>query len=86
MGIEDLNLNPYTAGLLARLSPGFYSLLVCYCNAWTVLSPNIMVERLTLLLHIWEVLAPNLGPDSSYPDLVFRGFPQSIQANAGIVP
>jgi hypothetical protein len=30
-----------------------------------------MVEWLTLMLHIWEVLDPNLGPEIGYPDQWF---------------
>jgi hypothetical protein len=42
---------------------------------------------LTLLLHIPEVLGSNLGPETSYPDVsVFMVFPQSLQADARIVP
>lgn len=43
--------------------------------------PNVVVEWLTLLFHIREVLGSNLGPD-----WVFHSFPQSFWANAGIVP
>jgi hypothetical protein len=32
-----------------------------------------------LLAHIQEVLALNLGQDTSYPDWDVRGFPQSLQ-------
>jgi hypothetical protein len=45
-----------------------------------------MVERLTLLLHIQEVPDSNLGPVTSYPDLGFCGFSQSLHENAGVVP
>jgi hypothetical protein len=34
---------------------------------------------------IWEVLSSNLGQDISYSD-DFHSFPQSPQANAGILP
>jgi hypothetical protein len=37
------------------------------------------------LLRIREVSGSNLGPETGYPE-VFRGFPQSFQANAEIVP
>jgi hypothetical protein len=43
------------------------------------------VECLTLMLRIREVPGSNIGPDTSYPE-GFRGSPQSLQANAGIVP
>jgi hypothetical protein len=33
-----------------------------------VLLLNIVVEWLTLLLHIWEVLGLNLGLETGYPD------------------
>jgi hypothetical protein len=39
--------------------------------------PNVVVEWLTLLFRVREVTGSNL---------VFSGFPQSVQANAGIVP
>jgi hypothetical protein len=56
---------------------------------WTGFSrlrPNVMVEWLTLLLHIWEVTGSNLDPETSYTHQDFRGFLRSLQANAGIVP
>jgi hypothetical protein len=43
-----------------------------------------MVEWLALLLRIREVPGSNLSPVTGYPDLGFCGFPQSLQANAGI--
>jgi hypothetical protein len=43
------------------------------------------LERLTLLVHILEVLGSNLGQDTGYPEWGFHGFPQSLQVNAGIV-
>jgi hypothetical protein len=42
---------------------------------------NVVVEWLTLLLHIREVL----GSDVILTE-VYHGFTQSLQANAGIVP
>jgi hypothetical protein len=36
--------------------------------------PNIMVEQLTLLLHIQEVLGSNHGPETDYPDRFFLWF------------
>jgi hypothetical protein len=45
--------------------------------------PNVVVEWLTLLLHIREVSVSIFGPGDRLP--IFRGFPQSLQANAGIV-
>jgi hypothetical protein len=29
--------------------------------------PNVVVEWLTLLIHIWEVLGSNLSPETGYP-------------------
>jgi hypothetical protein len=46
----------------------------CYRMSW-----------LTLLLRIREVMGSNLGPKTGYPDYVWCGFPQSFQANAGIL-
>jgi hypothetical protein len=48
-------------------------------------SLNVVVEWLALLLRIREVPGSNLGQDTSCPEFV-RGFPQSLQPNAGIVP
>jgi hypothetical protein len=45
-----------------------------------------MVKWLKLLLRIREVPGSNLGPKTGYPDWRFSRFPQSLQANAGIVP
>jgi hypothetical protein len=35
--------------------------------------------------HLQCVSGSNLGPDTGYPEFL-RGFPQFLQANAGIVP
>jgi hypothetical protein len=45
--------------------------------------PNVMVEWLTLLLHIQEVLDSNLGPETSCSCLVFS---QSLHVNVRIMP
>jgi hypothetical protein len=37
-------------------------------------SSNVMVEWLTPLLHVWEVLGSNLGPETDYPDWGFLLF------------
>jgi hypothetical protein len=47
---------------------------------------NVLVEWLTPFLRIREVPGSNIGPAIGYPDLGFRGFRQSLQANAGIFP
>jgi hypothetical protein len=44
------------------------------------------VEWLKLLLRILEVSPSNLFPETGYPEICFLGFPQSLQAIAGIVP
>jgi hypothetical protein len=53
-------------------------------------SINIITERcglvVILLPYIRDVKGSNLGPDTGYPDLGFRGFPRSFQANIGKVP
>jgi hypothetical protein len=46
---------------------------------------KVVVEWLTLLLRIREVPASNLDLETGYSDWVFRGFPQPLQANIGIV-
>jgi hypothetical protein len=45
-----------------------------------------MTEWLTLLLRIREVSGSNLGPKTDYLDWYFRGFPQSLQSDSGVVP
>jgi hypothetical protein len=47
--------------------------------------PNVVVEWLTLLFRILEVPGSNLILETGRPDSVFRGFPQSLEANAGRV-
>jgi hypothetical protein len=47
------------------------------------LLPNIVIEWLTLLLHIREVPGLILGPGDRLSWVTFRGFPQSFQENAG---
>jgi hypothetical protein len=32
------------------------------------LAPNVVIEMLTLLFHIREVLDSNLGPETGYPE------------------
>jgi hypothetical protein len=50
------------------------------------LIPNVMLKWLTLLLCIWEISGSILSLDTIFLTEVFRGFPQFLQANAGIVP
>jgi hypothetical protein len=50
------------------------------------ISPNVVVERLTLLFRISEVLGSNFGAETEYRDWVFCSFPQSLQTNAMTVP
>jgi hypothetical protein len=45
---------------------------------------NASAEWLAVLLHVWEVLGSNLGPETGYPE-VFGDFPQSLQVDAGTV-
>jgi hypothetical protein len=47
---------------------------------------SVVLEWLTLLLRIREVPGSNISPETGYPYWFFRGCPQSLQANAGIVP
>jgi hypothetical protein len=44
-------------------------------------------ERLAILLRNREFLGSNLGPEIDYPDekKKIHGFPQSLQANSGVV-
>jgi hypothetical protein len=44
-----------------------------------------IVELLALLLRIRGVPGSNLGKETGNPE-GFRGFPQSLEANVGIVP
>jgi hypothetical protein len=53
----------------------YYHLLKNLCS---VELPIVLVEWLTLLLRFSEVEVSNLGPETGYTDLVFRGFPQSL--------
>jgi hypothetical protein len=50
------------------------------------MKPNVKVKLLKLVFRIREVLGLNLGPESSYNERIFRGFPQSLQVNEGRVP
>jgi hypothetical protein len=50
-------------------------------------TPDVVVNRLTILLHIPEVPGSNLDPETYYPDSILQTFPQPPpQENAGIVP
>jgi hypothetical protein len=46
---------------------------------------TVVAECLTLLLHIRGVSGLDLGLETAYPDRI-SWFPQSLEANAGIVP
>jgi hypothetical protein len=45
-----------------------------------------VVARVTFYTYIWEVLGSSIGRDIGYHQRDIRGFPQSLQANVGIVP
>jgi hypothetical protein len=50
------------------------------------MTPNISTKHHgQVVLRIQAVPGSNLVPDTCYPE-IFSGFPQSLQANAGIVP
>jgi len=49
-------------------------------------SPGRNVRAVPLLIFIPEVPSSSLSWDTDYPDWGFRGFPQFLQANAGITP
>jgi hypothetical protein len=48
--------------------------------------PTFVVEWLTLLLHIQEVLGSNLGPETCCRDSFLVVFPQPFDIFAGIGP
>jgi hypothetical protein len=48
--------------------------------------PTFVVEWLTLLLNIQEVLGSNLGPETCCPGRFLVVFPQPFDTVAGIVP
>jgi hypothetical protein len=58
------------------------ALYVCMYHKYL---PNVAVQWLTLLHRIREISGSNLGLETGYPDWGLRGYPQSFQANAGIV-
>jgi hypothetical protein len=47
---------------------------------------NVVVEWLTLMLRTLDVPGSNLAPETGYRVRVFCNFPQSLQANVGLVP
>jgi hypothetical protein len=49
---------------------------------FNTIQPDVASEWFTLLLRIREVPGSNIGPEAD----VFRGFSQSFDTNAGIVP
>jgi hypothetical protein len=51
-----------------------------YCYYFT---QNVVVDWLTILLLIQEVLGSNLGLETTYSDWGFCGFTQYLEANAG---
>jgi hypothetical protein len=48
--------------------------------------PNVVIEWLTLLLHIWYVRVQISAWRPAILTEGFSGFPQSLQANAPTVP
>jgi hypothetical protein len=54
-------------------------------NITLILSRKVVVEWLTTLIRIREVSGSNLGRVVGYPE-AFRGFHQSLHANATLVP
>jgi hypothetical protein len=49
-------------------------LLISNKQTMIMIVPNVEVDWLALLLHVWEVLCSNLGPNTSYPDCDFSWF------------
>jgi hypothetical protein len=47
------------------------------------ITPNLVVEWLTLLLRTTDVPRSHLGPDTGYPDWGFAYFLHFLQVNAG---
>jgi hypothetical protein len=56
------------------------------CTLILLILSNVVVEWLIFLFRIREAQDSNLGLEIGYPDLDFRGFPQSLQANVKIIP
>jgi hypothetical protein len=52
----------------------------------TSVTPNVVVERWTLLLRIRELPGSNPGPETDYPDRGFRRFHQSLHVNVRAIP
>jgi hypothetical protein len=63
-----------------------FKCIVVFCSPSRQIPPNVVVDWLAFLLRILDVQGSNLGPETGYPDEVFRDFPQTFHANAGIVP
>jgi hypothetical protein len=52
----------------------------------TTIYSNVVIEWLTLLRRIWEILGSTLDLGTGYREWgFFRGFPQSLHASAEIV-
>jgi hypothetical protein len=51
-----------------RSNSGIQSQLLHINNNNNMVTPNVIVEWLTILLRIREVSGSNLGPETSYPD------------------
>jgi hypothetical protein len=64
------------------------ALYICSILSFLLL-PSPLTKRhgrvVNTLLHIWEVPGSDLGLETGDPHLGFRGLPQSLQPNAGIV-
>jgi hypothetical protein len=49
------------------------------------MTPKVTVEWLALLFHIQEVMGSNAGLETRYPDKIFHGFLQFLQAKARVI-
>jgi hypothetical protein len=61
-------------------------LLVQSESRFQTIHMNVVVEWLTLLRRIQEAPGLNLSPKTGFLTEVFRGFPQFLQVNSGLVP
>jgi hypothetical protein len=62
-----------------------FELRRCSCQWGDGMLPKVVLERLTIMLRIWKVPSSNIGQETGYHRLDFRGFLQPLQTNAGRV-
>jgi hypothetical protein len=82
----DTPVTPKGAKALTSIRTKLSNICISSTTCSWRIAQYVVVEWLAHLLRNWEESGSNLGPESGYPEWGLYGFPQSLQANAGMVP